>query len=335
MVFGSTVLEVAIGMIFVYLLLSLLCSAVSEYIVAWFNFRARDLRKGIELLLNDTAGGGQDLADRLYRHGLIRPLYRDAKKLPSYIPARTFALALWNMAGGGPGGGTADLTKIKAVIDQVPNKELKEALTTLIDEANGDFEQARKNIEDWYDGAMDRVSGWYKRRVQVMLLIIGVAAAAAINADSINIGRALTQDGALRQSVVGVAEKAVAAPSPTPGQPAEDEAAQLAAAKRKVQDARAQLNELGLPLGWVGRTADNTLDLRRVPGPLNEWVLKIFGLLLTGLAISQGAPFWFDLLNKFMIIRSTVKPHEKSREQPSKDKPAPETEETRREEDGQ
>ena len=335
MVFGSTVLEVAIGMIFVYLLLSLLCSAIGEYIEAWFNFRARDLRKGIELLLNDTAGGGQDLADRLYRHGLIRPLYRDAKKLPSYIPARTFALALWNMAGGGPGGGTADLTKLKAVIDQVPNKELKEALTTLIDEANGDFEQARKNIEDWYDGAMDRVSGWYKRRVQVMLLIIGVAAAAAINADSINIGRALTQDGTLRQSVVGAAEKAVAAPSPTPGQPAEDAAAQLAAAKRKVQDARAQLNELGLPLGWVGRTADNTLDLRRVPESRGEWVLKIFGLLLTGLAISQGAPFWFDLLNKFMIIRSTVKPHEKSREQPSKDKPAPETEETGREEDGQ
>jgi hypothetical protein len=55
-------------------------------------------------------------------------------------------------------------------------------------------------------------------------------------------------------------------------------------------------------------------------------VLKVFGLFLTGLAISQGAPFWFDLLNKFMVIRSTVKPKEKSQEQPSKDKPAPETE---------
>ena len=48
----------------------------------------------------------------------------------------------------------------------------------------------------------------------------------------------------------------------------------------------------------------------------------MFGLLLTGFAISHGAPFWFDLLNKFMVIRSTVKPAEKSQEQPSKDRPA-------------
>ena len=46
------------------------------------------------------------------------------------------------------------------------------------------------------------------------------------------------------------------------------------------------------------------------------------GILLTGFAISQGAPFWFDLLNKFMVVRSTVKPTEKSQEQPSKDRPS-------------
>ena len=327
MLFGSTALEVAIGMIFVYLLLSLLCSAISEYIESLFNFRAKDLRKGIELLLNDTVRTGEstDLASRLYEHGLIRPLYRSANKLPSYIPARTFALALWNMAGAGAD--TTDLAKIKAIIDQVPNAELKQALTTLIDEAQGNFDKARKNIEDWYDGSMDRVSGWYKRRVHTFMLIIGLAAAAAINADSVNIAKAFIQDGALRSSVVAAAEEAVktppAAPTPTPTDPAE----QMRAAREKVQATRAQLDELGLPLGWVPNTPANALDLRRVPGDAYGWVLKVFGLLLTALAISQGAPFWFDLLNKFMVIRSTVKPQEKSRSQPSKDKPAPESDE--------
>jgi hypothetical protein len=33
---------------------------------------------------------------------------------------------------------------------------------------------------------------------------------------------------------------------------------------------------------------------------------------MTGLAVSLGAPFWFDLLNKFIVVRSTVKPTEKS-----------------------
>ena len=98
-VFGSTILEVIIGMLFVYLLLSLLCSAIGEYLEAKWNNRAKLLKKGIELLLNDTTGPSTtDLAKQLYAHGLIRPLYRDEKMLPSYIPSRTFALALWNMA---------------------------------------------------------------------------------------------------------------------------------------------------------------------------------------------------------------------------------------------
>jgi hypothetical protein len=98
MMFGSTILEVAIGLLFVYLLLSLLCSAVAEYIEAKFNNRAKYLKEGITLLLNETTGGGVDLAAQLYAHGLVRPFYRDGTKLPSYIPARTFALALWNIA---------------------------------------------------------------------------------------------------------------------------------------------------------------------------------------------------------------------------------------------
>ena len=84
------------------------------------------------------------------------------------------------------------------------------------------------------------------------------------------------------------------------------------------------MDELGLPLGWVNAPKDPA-DPRKVPEGFYDWVLKLFGILLTGFAISQGAPFWFDLLNKFMVIRSTVKPTEKSQEQPSKDRPAPGT----------
>jgi hypothetical protein len=49
----------------------------------------------------------------------------------------------------------------------------------------------------------------------------------------------------------------------------------------------------------------------------------LLGWLITAFAVSLGAPFWFDLLNKIMVIRSTVKPREKSREEGSEDRPAP------------
>lgn len=399
MLFGSTTLEVAIGMVFVYLLLSLLCSAINEYIEATLNYRGKNLRKGIELLLNEQGRGEHhvgwlskllqrlkitspipeappnsqhdeaadevsssssspssppdsapqpDLVYKLYSHGLIRALYRDQRqrKLPSYIPARTFALALWNMAGGNLAGeDTTDLEKIKGVIRQkIPNTELRQALITLIDDAEGDFDKARRNIEEWYNAAMDRVSGWYKRRVQIILLIIGFVMAVVLNADSINIGKALFQDDALRRSIVDQAEKFGPLPTPTPqASPAETDQAKIEAAKeaakekavadakQRVKEVRAQLDMTGLPLGWVPTQKDpqgkitNLDDLRRRPmwgKGITEWqlwLIKLAGLLLTGLAISQGAPFWFDVLNKFMVIRSTVKPREKSHEEKSKD----------------
>ena len=338
MLFGSTVLEVLIGMVFVYLLLSLLCSAINEYIEAVFNYRGKNLRRGIELLLNDQhedlEKDSVDLASKLYDHGLIRGLYsgKRRRKLPSYIPAHTFALALWNMASkGGTQGATTDLAEIRGVIENnVPNKELREALTTLIDDAKGNFDQAVKNIEDWYNAGMDRVSGWYKRRVQMILIVIGIIMAVAINADSINIGKALFQNDALRKSIVAEAEKVEPLPAATPTPDTNSVAAMQEREKKAAEQVdvlRTKLDSLGLPLGWVGTQRDqagnitNANDPRRRPevGEVSLWLLKIVGLFLTGLAISQGAPFWFDILNKFMVIRSTVKPREKSIEEASKD----------------
>ena len=61
--------------------------------------------------------------------------------------------------------------------------------------------------------------------------------------------------------------------------------------------------------------------------PLNIRIVKVgdvfkiaLGWIITALAAAVGAPFWFDLLNKVMVIRSTVKPHEKSPEESSEDR---------------
>ena len=440
MLFGSNILEIALAMVFVYLLLSLLCSAVAEYIEAKLNYRAKDLEKGIRLLLDPqeketpkTEAGTtpptedsqeqekpgeaarpvvKGLADELYKHPLVTSLYRGERR-PSYIPSRTFALALWDMAFPQDKRGAAadahDLKTIRAAVrdNKFVNDEVKRAMLALIDDAGNDFNKARKNIEDWYDSAMDRVSGWYKRRVQYILLAIGLLTSALINVDTVNIAKALATNDALRKSVVAVAEKtaeekAIAgislvpeaippaatalkqtpaansnstananstvnakstagasstatppaartpapantnqSPTPTATPTPADPAERVSAAAKKVGDLRGQLDQLGLPVGWVraryetkdgvpvmkdGRPVmSNASDPRRFPDDPSGWLLKVIGLVITALAVSQGAPFWFDLLNKIIVIRSTVKPREKSPTQPSKDMPAPET----------
>jgi cell division septation protein DedD len=386
MLFGSTMIEVAIGVIFVYLLVSLLCSALNELIEAWLRYRARYLELGIRKLLSDP-----NLAEQFFEHPLVKPL----GERPSYIPARTFSLALWNIATGGAAKAEAaasgvtqnldEIRKLIATLDSAKYGRIQTSLLTLIDEAGNDLNKARANIEAWYDDAMDRVSGWYKRRTHIILIILGLAASFTLNLDTIQITKALLYNDTLRKSVADAAENYVkenpaptptatttpapvtttptatttttsgttttttappASPTPTPTpEVAAEEQARLA--KAKIKQVQGELNSLGLPIGWPTKPDDKDAKYASIKDeksrqaqynadldayntdprwPTPGWYgffLKLLGLILTGLAVSQGAPFWFDLLNKFIVIRSTVKPQEKSRTQPSKDKPAP------------
>lgn len=200
--FNSQILEVAIGMVFVYLLLSLICSAINEGVEAQLKNRASDLQKGIRRLLEDPGGSGW--AAKLYDHALIRGLYRDGKHLPSYIPARNFALALMDLVApasprttSGAAGATLSppaaaaavvtgtssppspppaslaLSTLRASVASNTTGKVQEALLALIDAAGNDANKARQNIEAWYNSAMDRVAGWYKRRTQAIIFCLG------------------------------------------------------------------------------------------------------------------------------------------------------------------
>jgi hypothetical protein len=83
-----------------------------------------------------------------------------------------------------------------------------------------------------------------------------------------------------------------------------------------------EINKLGLPIGWTRNVSvpPDPPDPRQLYGLSPQaWVMRVLGWLITALAVSLGAPFWFDLLNKFIVIRGTVKPKEKSPEEGSKD----------------
>ena len=364
-------LDVAIGMTFVFLLISLICTAISELIEAFLKKRAKDLERGIkELLADPNSSANLGYLKAFYEHPLVYGLFQGGYKakggkLPSYIPSRTFALAIMDMvqssaagASGAAGTATANaptpaastvtvnnnagaanpaaginnpaapaapnnaITTFRASVFALPaGLNLRRALLTLTDAAGNDISAVRENIENWYNGAMDRVSGWYKRRTQVIILVIGFVSAAGLNADAIAIFKSLSNDSALRESVVAAATGYANATAPTDG--STKETPQSAAA---LDLALTQLEELKLPIGWdwkdtptpKGKVSNRELA---IPAPTFwPWFRKVLGWLITGVAVSLGAPFWFDVLNKFMVVRSTVKPHEKSLEESSEDR---------------
>jgi hypothetical protein len=442
--FGSNLLEVAIGVVFIYLLVSLVCSAANEILEGWLKNRATDLERGIREMFGPGDPKTPSMMKNLYNNAMVNCLFKgkydDAKEqvgrlrdflrkgpdLPSYIPATSFALALMDVAtmpgvqaasaaaassapasppatvSWKPSGATGatppgPLPGMSISLDAVPpalpapgqpgnpltpfrdqvlaNKDLpdqvKTGLVTLIDAAGSDVAKARENIEQWFNSTMERVSGWYKRRTQLIILVLGFGLAAVFNIDTIVVAGRLATDKSLRESLVAASEEyakasaasAAASPSPVPAvspaaaSPANSPLAPAASLNRnqssvpaaspavtpsaapspaasepsptparspsptKAEQAFAddydKLEHLGLPIGWDTDEA-RKLVAQGIVTNKKAWTRKLLGLLITALAVSLGAPFWFDLLNKFMNVRSTIKPPEKSPEQKAK-----------------
>jgi hypothetical protein len=328
--FGSDILEVSVGVALVFVLVSTVCSAVREAIEGLLKTRASYLELAIRQLLYDA--GGAKAAKALFNHPSIfvlypgeynpgapgaRPsLFRKPSQLPSYIPARSFAVALMDLVGRGAADDSRDsgplsLQHLRAGADKIEHPALRRALLVALDNSDGDVERVRDAIEAWYDSAMDRVSGWYKRSTQWIIFWIALAIAVGANVNTLAIAEHLFRHDALRSVVVSSVE---AAPGNLP--------------EVGYEQAMERLESLQLPIGWgEGSHTRFGLDDDLASTPWSLWdnlFNPIFGWLLTAFAATLGAPFWFDLLNKIMVIRSTVKPREKSQEEGSEDRrPAP------------
>ncbi|MDQ4018564.1 MAG: hypothetical protein M3188_01865 [Actinomycetota bacterium] len=284
--FGSAALDVVFGLIFLYLVLSLICSALNETISSVLAWRADLLREGIGNLLDDTQV--TRLARQVYEHSLVQSVTRrkrrrffrkEAPRYPSYLPSRTFGLALLDVLGATDKKGP----ELRETIERLDNEQVRRILVLLYDEAEGDARRFRAGVERWFDEGMERVSGWYRRRVQVALWVLALVVAFAVNADSVQLARTLWTDDAVREAVVQQADRAAAG-------------TEVGDVAQEVTD----LDELAIPLGW-------TLDAgeaRSVPRDLGGALAKLVGLVVTAAALTFGAPFWFDALRKVAQVRS-------------------------------
>jgi hypothetical protein len=306
-------LDVALGLVFLYFILALVCSGINETIASVLRWRAQDLERGVWELLQDPEEGSAAL-EKLRAHPLIRPMLypknkgtaapspplgpdgrpRTSRKtdFPSYIPSRTFVTALLGLeqkavsvAKGHPL--TQGLRTVDHSINQIPSHRAQEALTALLHGAQGDAVAFRRSAEQWYDDQMERVSGWYRHRIQKVLWLLAFLVAFALNADSLQIAKRLWVEPSVRAAFVNQAGNASSGGAGATKAPAE-------------------LAKLPVPLGWHLASARH--DPQGFPfyekwSTLWALLAKLLGLTLTVVALSFGAPFWFDILSKLARVR--------------------------------
>jgi hypothetical protein len=145
---------------------------------------------------------------------------------------------------------------------------------------------------------MERASGVYKRNAKGVAILLGTALAVAANADTINIVNRLSKDSMLRSTVNLYAQQLVEKNANT-------KLDNLASLTKVQQDVDRALDNVALPFGW---SEQNRLE-RDMQGNLlwPAFMVKLFGWILSGVAISMGAGFWFEALNKIINIRNAGK----------------------------
>ena len=306
---GSSI-DMAIGLILVFLLFSLMQSAVVEALSAVLRLRARGLENAFVTLIENPDGLRPGLTAvsawlsgmfgrQLIRLGAARPSKIDtlsyldvwshplvgglqSRGRPSYVPAANFSSALLYCLRGGADGSLS--SGVERGIAALPCGQLRTALTTIVQDADGDWTKVKAGVEQWYDSAMDRLSGEYKRFTQAIGFVVGLAIAAGFNVDAIHITQRLAADPALRADMIQRATAAV-----TTAQ----SAGSGAGSPDTVEAAEKTLLSLP-PVGWIARPASPA-----------AFSIQVAGWVVTALAGLLGAPFWFDTLQKVVNIRGT------------------------------
>ncbi|GAB4525658.1 MAG: hypothetical protein OHK0046_41690 [Anaerolineae bacterium] len=370
--FTLSILEVVIGLAFVYMILSLITTTLTELFASMLTLRSRNLYRGIKNLLNDVERLG--LADEFYQHPLIRGISRNRRRWlnwlgvwkPSYIPSDTFALVMMDLIVNGGKDSTDDFRFLQnvhiiknALKDSrflTESPELRRQLELVVGTAES-VAQAQASLEAWFNSAMERASGWYKRMTQTIIYIVALLVVIFVNGDSIMLFNRLLNDPAARSALVVAADRAVEEAVLTPdnggdsvtgaaanpeatAEPSEAPLPDLEQTYNEILELYRQVNDGMQLIGWVIRPEEPTLpeegasdeaqaayqqaltsyerelilyenNLNRwPPEDSSAWFEKIIGLLLTTVAVSLGAPFWFDVLKRIANIRNTNPPED-------------------------
>ena len=326
----DAILEVGIGLVLSWLVLSVAAMQIQEWIASTFAWRAAYLEKALRNML-----GNDQMVTEFYNHPLILSLSKPRKKpgefrQPSYIPAEKFSTAILDVffnAGKDSAElppGTMSIAQMRTTLISIKtdNPGLGQILNHIFprlddDSANVDqvLAKTRVNLESWFNDGMDRLTGWYKRYVTFWAFILGLLIAIFFNVDSVQVASQLWKAPTVRQLLITQAAQTTS-PSAALNSPIQ------------VQD---YFSSLSIPVGWATTPAADfarPVSCGWTPGQnvqpgifvhgqcsviqtlpamddLWGWIGKLLGILISGAAAAQGSPFWFDILKKLVNVRGS------------------------------
>jgi hypothetical protein len=165
-----------------------------------------------------------------------------------------------------------------------------------------ELNQFRREVENWFDKSMERAEGVYKRNAKLVAILIGSLVAVAVNADTVHIVSRLTQDQILRSTLVKAADDSITNTGLT------SDCFTTTNNEQRCSDALKKFDRvtktLSLPIGWGPENRKRQWQESSSLGFLG-FFRQVLGWVVSGIALSMGANFWYETLSKFINVRNT------------------------------
>ncbi|WP_157716106.1 hypothetical protein [Roseivirga echinicomitans] len=306
---NSQILDIVLGFSFLFFLFSTLVTLLVEYASSKMDLRAKNLKKGIIKLLDDPEGQG--LSKFFFEHPLIRGLSENGNKGFSNLSGDKFSKVLMDVLRTGGDSqkvgreSNFDNYTITQSIDKVGKDKFKDPdgsetlglIKTFSKEASEDIKEFQNKLESWFDEQGDQMKDWFSREIKKVTLITSVILVLLFNIDTVRIYEALSQNEQLR---IQFANSAFEYFKINPKEGEEKEGVDTPQEKLTQfysgsLEKPIDLLGLGWPQSWAYYKEDG---LRMLWAP--------FGMALSVLAISFGAPFWYDVISRVNQLRNTT-----------------------------
>lgn len=234
------------------------------------------------------------------------------------------------------------LVNFRIGLKSLKNSKFKAMMTSLV-RYDDSIEKVSASIAAWYESYMDRTTGWFKWKMKRIVLYLAIPVTLLFNIDTVHVFKTLWNNNEVRAVLVSGAEKAVQESRPVLPPGIYDTVATsqdslymdyLKSLQQSLDTISGFLTAYNIPFGWPSKAALGEKCVKPAPpeglsdtrekGPGFWCYLKallrsitfvqVVGWLLTIMALSLGAPFWFDVMKKFVNIRNTgIKPEEKKK----------------------
>jgi hypothetical protein len=282
------ILEVVIGLIFIYYILGSIVSLITQWINEALETRGKALEKYLIKIVGDTHLG--DLVS-LPQLQALRPIrYRnflsvfnsatEPKKLEK-VPVATLVDAYFDLVGF-TANSTIHATQLIDLVNKLPDSEGKQAFIQWVNQGVTNLEDLRRRTNAYFSGLLDQAAATFRSNARSFVITLSLLITLLLGADSIQFVRTLWQNAELRALAAAKAELVV----------------QQEGADAAMTDLLQELSDLTLNFGWW-RT-----ELPGSDADAMEWLvfvlLKAAGLGFTVAAVSQGSSFWYDVLKKIV-----------------------------------